>query len=163
MIVWNSRLNAGSTNSGMALYLFPYSIKSISVPRAQISSSFPILDHEITHVPLPTLISSWPLVFAMSISPKNLKWCSLRHRLAKMPNPWVISCPSQSVHRFETRGGRTIQILLPLERIVGLDSEKAVIGGSVVRLVLRVLNISESVKVLQLLAPVVSISVKGVV
>ncbi len=42
----------------------------MSVPRAQISSSFPILDHEITHVPLPTLIPSWPLVFAMFIYPK---------------------------------------------------------------------------------------------
>jgi hypothetical protein len=54
-------------------------------------------------------------------------------------------------------------VALPVERIIGLDTEKAVGARTVIRLVIRVLNILESVQALQFLAPVVFISVKGVV
>jgi hypothetical protein len=52
---------------------------------------------------------------------------------------------------------------LPLERIVGLDTEKAVRARMGVRLFFRVPNIFEWVKILQPLALVVFIPVKGIV
>ena len=52
---------------------------------------------------------------------------------------------------------------LPPEWIIVIDTEKALQAGRVVRLVLRILNIFESVKVLQLLGPDVFISMKGFV
>jgi hypothetical protein len=53
--------------------------------------------------------------------------------------------------------------MLPLQRVIRLDTEEAVRTGTGVRLVLGVLNISESIKTLQLLGPVMLISLKGFV
>lgn len=71
--------------------------------------------------------------------------------------------PSHRVHSFKTRRRSSSKRMLPLERVIVLDSEKAVRAGTVVRLVAWVPNISESVQTVQFLAPVVFISVKGVV
>jgi len=67
------------------------------------------------------------------------------------------------VDSLKAKGHSSITLMLPLQRILILETEKAVEVGRVVRFALRILNIPESVKVLQLLKPVVFISVKGVV
>jgi hypothetical protein len=63
----------------------------------------------------------------------------------------------------QTFRGSSSKIALPLERIIVLDSKKAVEARWVIRFVLRIPNISESVIKVQLVAPVVIISLKPVV
>jgi len=71
--------------------------------------------------------------------------------------------PTFQSPQLDGRGLSSITLVLPLQRVIRLDTEKAVRARRGVRLFLRVLNISECVKILQPLALVVFIPVKGIV